>query len=111
MVQCKMKKKSALKPHHKSQRMLWARNHMLYGPKWQSVIFNDEKRWNLDGADDWPSYWHNLRKEPRCSFSLRQGGVLGMLWAGFCYNGKLSLYFTSGRQTSTLEYDNTRTLE
>ncbi|GBM84580.1 hypothetical protein AVEN_187990-1 [Araneus ventricosus] len=28
MVPCKMKRKPALKPPHKSQRMLWARNHM-----------------------------------------------------------------------------------
>ncbi|GBM15483.1 hypothetical protein AVEN_142138-1 [Araneus ventricosus] len=34
MAHCKMKKKPVLQPHHKSQRMLWARNHMAYGPKW-----------------------------------------------------------------------------
>ncbi|GBM53838.1 hypothetical protein AVEN_261226-1 [Araneus ventricosus] len=73
MVHCKMKKKPALKPHHKSQRMLWSRNHMSYGPKWQLVIFSDEKKWNLDGPDDSASYWHNLSKEPRF-FSYKQGG-------------------------------------
>ncbi|XP_054721276.1 uncharacterized protein LOC129231054 [Uloborus diversus] len=43
MVHFKMKKKPALKPHHKSQRMLWARNHMSYESKWISVIFSDKK--------------------------------------------------------------------
>ncbi|GBM31255.1 Transposable element Tc3 transposase [Araneus ventricosus] len=111
MVHCKMKKKPALKPHHKSRRMLWARNQMSYGPKWQSVIFSDEKKSNLDGADDWASYWHNLRKEPRCFFNRRQGGGSVMVWATFYYNGKVSPHFTGGRHTSTLEDNKTKTLE
>ncbi len=51
MIHFKVKIKPALKPQHKSQRMLWARNHMSYEPKWQSVIFSNEKKWNLDGPD------------------------------------------------------------
>lgn len=100
IVYSKMKKKPALKPHHKLQRMLFARKHMSYGQKWQSVIFSDEKKWNLDGPDGWSSYWHDLRKEPRCFFSRRQGGGSVMIWAAFCYNGQVSMTFTSGRQTS-----------
>ncbi|GBL78128.1 hypothetical protein AVEN_143414-1 [Araneus ventricosus] len=39
MVHCKVKEKPALKP----QIMLWARNHVSYGSKWQPVIFSDDK--------------------------------------------------------------------
>ncbi|GBN51643.1 hypothetical protein AVEN_130671-1 [Araneus ventricosus] len=69
-------------------------------PKWQSVLFSDEKKWNLDGPDGWASYWHDLCKEPLCLFlNRRQGGGSVMVWAAFCYNGQVSLHFASGLQT------------
>ncbi|GBM93837.1 hypothetical protein AVEN_193925-1 [Araneus ventricosus] len=49
MVHCEIKMKPALNPHHKSQKILWAQNHMSYRPKRKSVIFGDEKKWNLGG--------------------------------------------------------------
>ena len=63
----KIKKKPALKPYYKLQSMLWARNHMSYGHKWQSVIFSDEKSgiWMVKMAFRWlvSLYWHYLWKE------------------------------------------------
>ncbi|VDO64245.1 unnamed protein product [Heligmosomoides polygyrus] len=62
-----------------------------------SVIFSDEKRFNLDGPDGNRFYWHYLRKEkeyfPRRNF----GGGTVMVWAAFHAEGKLPLAFTSAR--------------
>ncbi|GBO35453.1 hypothetical protein AVEN_260706-1 [Araneus ventricosus] len=83
MVHFEVKKKQALKPHHKSQRMLWARNHISYGPKWQSAIFSDEEKrekYHLDGPDGWTSYWCDLREEPQCFFSRRQDCGSVIVW-------------------------------
>ncbi|GBN68328.1 hypothetical protein AVEN_211009-1 [Araneus ventricosus] len=74
-----MKKKPVLKPHPKSQRMLYFLNHMTYGPKCKSVIFT-YKKWNLEGPDSWEFYWHDLSKEPRCIFSRKQGEVIALRW-------------------------------
>ncbi|XP_054712955.1 uncharacterized protein LOC129222466 [Uloborus diversus] len=86
MVHRKMEKKTALKAHHKSQRMLWARNHMPCGSKWISTT----------GHRTGMTYGRNSD----VFFSHRQDGGSVMVWAACCYNGQVSLTFTSGRQTS-----------
>lgn len=96
----KMARKPALTARHKSIRVQWAKKHMAYGDKWLSVLFSDEKKWNLDGPDGWSYYWHDLRKEPRTFFSRQQGGKSLMVWGGFGFNGQTSLAFIEGKQNS-----------
>ena len=31
--------------------------------KWETVVFSGEKKFNLDGLDGSPCYWHDLKKE------------------------------------------------
>lgn len=96
----KMAKKPALTARHKIKRLEWAKKHMSFGSKWFSVIFSDEKKWNLDGPDGWAYYWHDLRKEPKTIFSRQQGGKSVMVWGAFGFNGQTSLAILSGKQTS-----------
>ena len=71
-----------------------------FGDKWSSVIFGDEKKFNLDGPDGFQCYWKDLRKE-KDIFSKRQnGGASVMTWAGFSELGKTDLAFVEGNQKS-----------
>ena len=74
--------------------------------EWISVIFSDEKKFNLDGPDGWASYWHDLRCQPRTFFSCQQGGGSVMVCAGFVFNGTTDVAFLSGRQKS-VDYQQT----
>lgn len=100
MVYAKLKKKLPLKPQHFATRMEWTKAHMSWTDQWVSVLFSDEKKWNLDGPDGCACYWHDLRKEPRSFHSRQQGGGAVMVWGAFGFNGITSLAFVSGRQKS-----------
>lgn len=51
-----------LKSHHKINRLEFAKQHISWSTEWDSVIFSDEKKFNLDGPDMCNFYWHGLNK-------------------------------------------------
>ena len=86
-----MDRKPRLTDSHKSARMEFAKNHMTWDQEWISVIFSDEKKFNLDGPDGKKCYWHDLRKQ-KAIFSRRNfGGGSLMVGGAFCFNGVLPL--------------------
>ena len=46
-------------------------------------MFYGEKKFNLDGPDGSPYYWHNLRKEKQLFSKRLFGGGSVMVWGAF----------------------------
>ena len=65
----KLLSKPPLTPQHKIASLNWVRSHMNWSEQWSTIIFSEEKKFNLDGPDGFYSYWHDLRKEKRTIFS------------------------------------------
>jgi hypothetical protein len=61
-----------------------------------SVLFSDEKNFNLDGPDGWAYYWHDIRKEPQTFFSRQHRGGSHMVWGVFSYDGTTDIVFLKG---------------
>ena len=74
----------------------WVRKLTLTMEKWESVVFSNEKQFNLDGPDGSQCYWHYLRKEKRLFSKRPFGGGYVMVWGAFSASGKADLV---GRET------------
>ncbi|RWR98786.1 Transposable element Tc3 transposase-like protein, partial [Dinothrombium tinctorium] len=96
-----LKKKPALQNHHKDARLNFAQKHISWSDQWNSIIFSDEKKFNMDGPDGIHYYWHDLRSKPKTIMSRNFGGGSVMVWAGFSSSGKTSIAFLDGRQKAS----------
>ena len=96
----KRKSKPKLTPYHKIARVDWATKYISWTTKWHSIIFSDEKKFNLDGPDGCQYYWHDLRKEPQWFHTRGFGGGSVMVWSAFSWSGKCEIAFLDGRQDS-----------
>ncbi|GMG18277.1 unnamed protein product [Phytophthora fragariaefolia] len=103
LVYTKMENTLPLKPEDIMVRKAWASSMLLRkdaGPVWDSIIFLDEKKWNLDGPDGFQYYWRDLRKPPRQTKRRQAGGGSVMVWVAFSLRGKSPLVVLTGRQNS-----------
>ncbi len=85
---------------HKKARDDWAMKQVSTARDWTSVIFSDEKKFNLDGPDGIQYYWRDLRKEPQYFKKRQSGGGSVMVWGAFGGQGKTSIAFLDGTQDS-----------
>jgi hypothetical protein len=67
---------------------------------WGTIVFSDEKKWNLDGPDGFQTYWRDLRRPARQTKRRQAGGGSVMVWAGFSAAGKTKLAVLHGKQNS-----------
>ncbi|KAG2827187.1 hypothetical protein PC113_g9443 [Phytophthora cactorum] len=84
-------------------REAWAREKLLLkdaGFYWDSIIFSDEKKWNLDVPDGFQNYWRDLRRPPRRTKRRQARGSSVMVWAAFSARGKSELVVLPGKQNS-----------
>ena len=77
------KKFSLLTKSHKDLRLKWAKDHMTWNEAWHNAICSSEKKFNLDGHDGFPYYWHDLRKEEEIFSTRPQDGGSAMIWVSF----------------------------
>lgn len=94
------KGKPSLKAHHRERRLVFAKAHIDWGEKWKTVLFSDEKKFNLDGPDCVQYYWHDLRHEKVIKMSRNFGGGSVMVWGGFAFAGQLPIAWISSKMNS-----------
>ena len=82
-------------------RKSWAKDMPLHedtGSIWGSIIFLDEKKWNLDGPGGFQHYWRDLRQSVRQTKRRQAGGGPIMGRASISARGKSPLVVPTGRQ-------------
>ena len=95
----KKKRKPNLKEKHKKDRLEFAKKHMTWTTELNSIVWSDEKKFNLDGPDGYRCYWHDLSKEEKI-LSRVQGGGSVMIWPAFGSKGRTRIVFCKGKMNS-----------
>ena len=68
--------------------------------KWETVVFSDKKKFNLDGFDGSQCYWHDLRKEKQLFSKVPFEGESVMVWGAFSVSRKADLVVMEVKQNS-----------
>lgn len=91
----KMAKRPKISAKNVEERKKFARTYMTWENEWQSVLFSDEKPFDLDGPSGW-NHWHDICKD-EVQFSNRKlGGGTVKVWFAMSYNHKSELAFIEG---------------
>lgn len=85
---------------HKGRRRNWARQMNRRHIDWSTVVFTDEKKFNLDDPNVFQYYWHDIRDEKEEFFSRQNGGGSLMVWGGFSALCTTLLAILTGSQDS-----------
>ena len=85
---------------HKHRRVAWANQYHNRDDVWAKTMFSDEKKFNLDGPDNFQYYWHDLRTQEQVYKTRQSGGGSVMVWGAFSRNGKSRLAVLEGNQDS-----------
>ena len=92
---------------YKERRVALAEKWITTNHDWNKTIFSDEKRFTLDGPDNWLTYVYKDRRILRQRRQCKGGGV--MVWLMVMPNGLLSYKFIEGKFSSNDYVDLLRT--
>lgn len=87
-----------LSKKHKIERMMLATKFLTSDIDWSQVVFSDEKRFSIDGPDNWMSYVH--RKDKDCRYKHQMRGGSKMYWGMIFSDGSLYLNKIDGNMKS-----------
>ena len=65
---------------HIANRLQWDKKNISLTIEWTIDIFSDEKKFSLDGPDDFQYYWHCLKQKEQYYSSHQKGEVSLMVW-------------------------------
>lgn len=83
---------------HKVERITYATQWLLNKMDWSRVVFTDEKRFSLDGPDNWCSYTSKGMVNLRCRRQMGGSGI--MVWGMMTSTGELFVRRLFGKQRS-----------
>lgn len=93
-----------LRDEHRQARHLWANQHLNWNrAQWNSVLFSDESRFNVDFADRRQRVYRRRNERwSRCCISEhdRFGGGSVCVWGGVTWNGRTDLIRIDGNLTA-----------
>ena len=68
----------------KKKRVDWVKKKVVWTKeKWETVVFSDEKNFNLDGPNGSQCYWYDLKKEKQLFSKRIFGGGSVKVWVAF----------------------------
>ena len=91
-------KEIVLTKNHKTERIRMITSWIENNQQWEKTIFSDEKRFCLDGLDDWRSYTLKSKKIYRQKRQCGGGGL--MIWMMLMPNGLLCYDVIDGKFNS-----------
>ena len=94
----KSKQSIVLSKSHKEIRMKMVSQWITQNIDFQNVVFSDEKRFNLDGPDNWMTYLPKFSKLHRQKRQCKGGGI--MMWGMVFSSGTVYLKKITGSQNS-----------
>ena len=96
----KFKSKPPLTENHKRSRLEFARKNMGSREFWSTVVFLDERKFNLYGSDGIHHCLQDLRKKSLILSKRVQCGGFVMILAAFGYFAESKIVFVNGRMNS-----------
>ena len=99
----KAKMQIYLSKKHKEQRVKIISDWIISNHQWEKTVFSDEKRFSLDGPDDWRTYVQKSKPAVRERRQSKGGGI--MVWLMLLPNGILAHRVITGKFGS-VEYIN-----
>lgn len=97
--------KPRLTQRHKNARIAFAEKYKFWEEEFETVIFSDEKKFNLDGPDGHHKYWRDPRNPRQTCHKRNHGGGSLMVWAAFGARGKSQICFVPTKMNAEIYAD------